>query len=468
MAADLTTTVTDLPDSRVRVEAEVPAGEVERRVQQAAKALGRELRIPGFRKGKVPPPVVVRRLGREAVLDEAIRGSLMRWYAEAIDAAGIVPIGDPALDIGDLPAEGQPLTFTVEIGVRPPAKLGAYTGLEVGRREPEVGDEAVEAEIGALQERLARLETADGAAATGDFLVLDYVGTRDGEPVEGAEGRDQLAELGAGRLLPGMDEALVGVAAGETREIDVTMPDDHPEEHVRGAQMRFTVTAKEVKRRDLPELDDDFATEAAGLDTMDELRADIRERLEEAENQRIEAEFREAAVDAAAANATIDIPEALVDARAQELWEQMAHSLAHQGIAKEAYLQISGRTEDELVAEARPDAEQGLRREATLAAVVEAEGIEVSEEELLEAVAPTAEREGADPADLLQRVRDRGREDALRADLATRKAIDLIAESATAIPAERAEARDKLWTPEKGEEGAAGGESGGKLWTPGD
>ncbi len=465
MAAELKTTVTELPESRVRVEAEVPPEEVERRVQQAAKALGRELRIPGFRKGKVPPPVVVRRLGREAVLDEAVRGSLTRWYVDAIDAAGVAPVGDPTLDIGELPAEGEPLTFTVEIGVRPTATLGEYTGLEVGRREAAVPDEAVDAEIEGLRERLARLETAEGAAAMGDFLVLDYAGTRDGEPVEGAEGRDQLAELGAGRLLPGMDEQLVGIEAGGTREIDVTMPEDHPEEHVRGAEMRFTVTAKEVKRRDLPELDDDFATEAAGLDSMDELRAEIRERLEEAETRRIESEFREAAVDAAAANATIEVPEALVEARAAELWDQLAHNLSHQGISKEAYLQISGRSEEEMLAEARPDAEQGLRREATLAAVVAAEGIEVTEEDMLEALAPAAEREGAPADELLARLRERGREDALRDDLATRKAIDLIADAATPIPAEQAEAREKLWTPEKGEPEGAGG---GKLWTPGD
>jgi trigger factor len=465
MAAELKTTVTELPESRVRVEAEVPAEEVERRVQQAAKALGRELRIPGFRKGKVPPPVVVRRLGRDAVLDEAVRGSLSRWYVDAIDAADVVPVGDPTLDIGDLPAEGEPLTFTVEIGVRPTAVLGEYKGLEVGRREAQVADDAIDGEIEGLRERLARLETAEGPAAMGDFLVLDYVGTRDGEPVEGAEGRDQLAELGAGRLLPGMDEQLVGITAGETHEIDVTMPDDHPEEEVRGAELRFTVTAKEVKRRDLPELDDDFATEAAGLDSIDELRAEIRGRLEEAESRQIEAEFREAAVDAAAARATIEVPEALVQARAAELWDQLAHSLSHQGISKEAYLQISGRTEAEMLAEARPDAEEGLRREATLAAVVAAEGVEVTEADVLEALAPAAEREGAEAAELLGRLRERGREDALRSDLATRKAIDVIAEAATPIPAEQAEAREKLWTPEKDEPESA---AGGKLWTPGD
>src|SRR2546421_5280691 len=156
--ATVKTNVTELPESRVRVEAEVPAAEVERRIEQTARTLGRQLKIPGFRKGKVPPPVVVRRVGRETVLDETVRGSLGSWYVDAIDAAGIEPVGDPDLDLGDLPREGQPLTFSIEIGVRPKATLGDYKGLEVGRREPSVPDEAVDQQVEGLRERLGRLE----------------------------------------------------------------------------------------------------------------------------------------------------------------------------------------------------------------------------------------------------------------------------------------------------------------------
>jgi trigger factor len=171
------TSVTELPDSRVRVDAEVPAEEVERRLEQTARALGRQLKIPGFRKGKVPPPVVVNRVGREAVLDETVRGALGGWYVDAIDAAGIAPVGDPRLDLQELPAEGQPLTFSIEIGVRPQATLGSYKGLEVGRREPDVDEEAVGRELEGLRERLARLETAEGEAARqGDFVVVDVTG----------------------------------------------------------------------------------------------------------------------------------------------------------------------------------------------------------------------------------------------------------------------------------------------------
>src|SRR5690242_18851946 len=173
------TSVTELPESRVRVEAEVPAEEVERRVQQAARKLGGQMRIPGFRKGKVPPPVVIGRLGREAVLDEALRSSLGGWYADAIDGAGIAPIGEPDLNVGELPAEGQPLAFSIEIGVLPRAKLGTYRGLEVGRREPQVDESAVDAELERLRESVATLETVDRPAEKADHVVIDYLGRVD-------------------------------------------------------------------------------------------------------------------------------------------------------------------------------------------------------------------------------------------------------------------------------------------------
>jgi trigger factor len=436
------TTVTELPESRVRVEAEVPPAELEKRLNQTAQSLGSELRIPGFRKGKVPPPVVIRRIGREAVLEETIRSSLGRWYIAAVDDAGIAPVGDPKLDIGDPPAEGEPLTFSIEIGVRPKAELGEYKGVEVGRREPEVEDAAIDAEVDALRERLARLDTVEEAAENGDFVVMDYLGSIDGTPFEGGEGRDQLVELGSGRLIPGFEEQLTGATAGEERKVELAFPPDYPAEPLAGKDAVFEVTVKEVKRKHLPELDDDFAVEAAGFDSLDELRDDIRKRLEEGETRQIDTEFRQAALDAAVAEAKVDVPGQLVADRAREVFEQTMHSLSHQGITKEAYLRIAQKEEDELVEEAKPDAEQSLRREAVLNAIVAAEGIEVSDDEVLEALGPDAERSGTKPKKLLDRLRSEGRLDSVKEDLAARKALDLVAENAKAIPAEKAPAGD--------------------------
>jgi trigger factor len=460
-APPISTSVTELPESRVRVEAQVPPEEVEKRVEQAARALGRSMRVPGFRAGKAPAPVVIKRVGREAVLDEAVRDSIAAWYTAAIDAAAIVPVGEPRLDMEELPGHGQPLKFSIEIGVRPEASLGEYKGLEVGKREPGISDEEVDAEVERLRERSGRLETVERAAAEGDFVVIDYVGTLDGTEFAGGEGRDQMVELGSGRLVPGFEEQLIGAAAGDERTVKVTFPDDYGAPELAGNEAEFAVSVKEVKAKELPPLDDDLATEA-GFDTLDELRDDIRERLSEGEERRIEAEFRETVLDAVVAGATIDVPDALVEARAHELWEQMLHSLSHQGISKEMYLQISGRSEEDIVGEGKADAERQLKREAVLAAVVAAESIEPSEEEVLEALEEAAPSERTSAKKLLERMKSAGRLDVFKAELAQRKALDLLAESATPITVEQAQARDKLWTPGKDAE-----ERSSQLWTPG-
>ena len=429
----VTTTVTELPESRVRVEAEVPAAEVTKRVEQAARSLARSMRVPGFRPGKAPAPVVIKRIGREAVLDEAVRESIGGWYSAAIDDAKVVPVGEPDLDLSALPGEGEPLKFAIEIGVRPPAKLGDYKGLEVPRRDAEASDEAVGEEIERLRERSAKLETVDRPAGRGDFVVMDFAGSVDGTPFAGGEGRDQMVELGSGRLVPGFEEQLEGAGAGEDRTVKVTFPEEYQAAELAGQEAEFAVTVKEVKAKDLPELDDELAEEA-GFDTLDELREDIRTRIAETEGSRIEAEFREAALDAAVANATVEVPDALVEARSRELWDQMLHSLSHQGITKEVYLQISGREEEDMIEQGKEDAAQALRREAVLAAIIEAEGIEPSEDEVLEAVGQAAE--GGSPKKLLERLKSAGRLDALKEDLAQRKALDLVTDSAKPVAAE--------------------------------
>ena len=450
MPADVSTTVTELPESRVRVEAEVPAAEVEKRVAQAAKQLGRNLRVPGFRTGKVPPPVIIQRVGRDAVLDEAVRESIAGWYSAAIDRADVVPVGEPELKLADLPGEGEPLRFSIEIGVRPEAKLGEYEGLEVGRREPTVDDEAIQAEVDALRERSAKLETTDGAAAEGDFVVMDFLGTLGGEPFPGGEGRDQMVELGSGRLVPGFEDQLTGASAGEEKTVTIEFPDDYGAAELAGKQAEFAVTVKEVKAKELPELDEDFAAEA-GFDTLDELREDIRERLAEAQEREIEGEFREAALDAAVAAATVEVPEPLIEARAKEMWDEMAHTLSHQGISREAFLQYANKTEEELTAENREPAERDLRREAVLAAVVEAEGIEASDDDVLESLERAAAAEGGSPKKLLERLRSSGRLDTLKADIAQRKAIEHIADSAKPVKIEQSTseraAASGIWTP---------------------
>jgi trigger factor len=473
------TTVTELADSRVRLQVEVPPEELEGRLARKAQQLGRELKLPGFRRGKVPAPLVIQRIGREVVLEEAVRDTLSSWYADAIQSSGIVPVGDPQVDLGELPAQGQALEFAIEIGVLPRAELGDYLGLEVARHEPQVREEQIEQEIEAMRERLARLETAERPAAPGDFVVVDYVGSLAGEdaseadskwePFEGGEGRDQLIELGGGNLIPGFEQGLLGASAGETRTIEVPFPSDYANEELAGRKGSFEVTVKEVKLKQLPALDDDFAVDA-GFDDLQELREDIGRRLLEVEEERIESEFRQAALDAVVSRARVAVTPELVKARAQEMWERLLHSLSHRGISRDAYMRVLGRPEEEILADMGSDAEQALRREAVLTAVVEMERIEPPEQELLDALTPVAEREGVEPQKLLDDLRRRGRLEEVREDLAVRDAIELIASRAVPIPAAQARAREQLWTPEKAAEAdtEAATAASGRLWTPAD
>jgi trigger factor len=450
MPAAVKTNITELPDSRVRVDVEVPTEALERELNSAAAELGREMRVPGFRSGKVPAEVVLRQVGREAVLDEAVRRGLPAWYEEALADAGIQTVGDPKVDLSDLPEKGSPLAFTIEVGVVPPAQLGEYRGIEVGRREPKVDDQEVQAELERLRESHASLETVDRAAGEGDFVVMDYVGSVDGEQFEGGEGRGQVVELGSGRLIPGFEDQLKGASAGEERTVELTFPDDYPAERLAGQDASFAVEVKEVKEKRLPELDDDFAVEAGGFDSLDELRAEIESRIAQAEERAIEAEFREAAVDAVVAQAKIEVPKELVHSKAHEMWHRTARRLAAQGVNPEQYLTMTGKSEEELVVESEPEAETALKREAVLAAVVEAEGIEVSDEEIEQALRASAPPDASDKQlkRLLKRARSQGADEALREDIAMRKAVDLVVENAKPIEAERAAAREKLWTPE--------------------
>ena len=454
--------VTELSDSRVRVDVDVPVADVERGVQRAARALAREMRMPGFRKGKAPPSLVIQRLGFGTVFEEAMRESLPDWYEGALLSSGVRPVGDPSIKITATPeAEGEPLSFSFEIGVRPKATLGEYRGLEVGRAEPEAPDEIVEREVERIREGFAKLEPVDRPAASGDVLLIDFEGLVDGRAFEGGKASDYLLELGSDQLIEGFEDQLVGAAAGDAREVKVSFPDDYRAEELAGKDAVFAVDVKEVREKVLPELDDDFASEASEFDTLEELREDIRKRLAEVVDQRIEQDFRVAAVDAAADKATVSVPDELVLAAATERWERAERQLAARGMSPDAYLQMQGKTRDEVIAESKEDAERELKREAVLAAIADAEEIEATEEEMVEALAHTAEHERTTPEKLLKRLRENGRDAMVREDIRIRKAIDLVAESAKPIPLEQAEAREKIWTPEKEREEA------GALWTPG-
>jgi trigger factor len=469
------TTLKELPDSRVEVEAEVEAKDVERAANRTARAMARELRLPGFRKGKAPPNLVIQRMGFPAVLSEAIRDALPEWYEAALLDAGVTPIGDPDIDLVATPeAEGEPLSFKFVVGVRPVAQLGEYKGLEVGKEDKEVDEEVIDTEVDRVREGFARLEPVERASKEGDAVLIDFEGFVDGEPFQGGVADDYLLTLGSGQLIDNFEDQLTAANPGDEVEVEVTFPDDYQEEKLAGEDAVFKVKVKEVREKILPELDDDFASDATEFETLEELRGDIREKVGSALNSRSEEDFRIAAVDAAVDNATVDIPDEIVVARATERWERMERQLAQQGMDPNMFLQMQGKTRDELIAESKPDAEKELKREAVVTAIAEAEKLQVSDEEMVEALEHSAEHERTTPEKLLERLRENGRDAVIREDLLARKAIELVADQAKPIAlaeAEdrkgKAEAKEKLLAPEGAEEGDDD-KPAGKLWTPGD
>jgi trigger factor len=444
----LKTTVTELDNSRARVEVDVSAEDVGIQIQRAARGLAREMRLPGFRKGKAPPSLVVQRLGFASVFEQALQDALPDWYQQAVFESGVVPVGDPEVEVTSAPStEGEPLEFKFEVGVRPVAELGEYLGLEVQKPGSDVPGEAIDQEVERLREGMASLDAVERPAENGDHVLVDFVGSLDGVEFEGGSAADHMIEIGSGQLIDDFEEQIIGSSAGDEVEVKVTFPEEYGAAELAGQDAEFAVTVKEVREKQLPDLDDDFAVEASEFDTLEELRSDIAGKLAESAEERIEQEFRVAAVDVAVENATVEIPEEIVKARAMERWERVERQMAGQGMNPDTYLQMQGKTRDEIVEESLPDAEQEIRREAVLVAIGEAEGIEVSDEEMESELEHMASHERTTAAKLLERLRRDGRGEMIAADIRVRKAIDRIAETATPVEMADEDTKEKLWTP---------------------
>lgn len=458
----LTTEVTQLDGDRVRLDVAVPEDEVRRQMDRTIRRIGRDVRVPGFRPGKVPPQVVLQRLGRESVIQEMLKSSIGGWYAEAVSETGVRPIEDPELDLDDVPEDGG-LSFTATVQTQPVPSLGEYKGLEVGKAEPSVQDGLLDEELEHLREHAAKLEASDEPAAVGDFLVIDFDGAIDGRRIAGASARDHLVELGAGRLLAEFESALLGASAGDTTSIAVDYGADDGRAELRGRTVDYEVEVKAVQRKALPPLDDDLAIQVSEFDTLEELTADVQRRLEEAAERQVEDLFRGMVIDAATEAARVDIPDRMIQDRVQSIARSAAERL--RGRSLEDTLRSQGKDLASWMKEIEPEAEMAIKRELVVEAIADAEGIEVSDEDVLARIRETAEAEDRDADELIAEVRKEGAMERVRQDMRLGRAIDLLIEATTAIPMEQAEARKRLWTPEaERREQAAGA---GKLWTPG-
>lgn len=431
MAID--TELTTLPEDRVQLDVSVSKDEVANAVDRTLKQLGQSVRIPGFRPGKVPPAVVMQRLGRDTVVQEMLRNSMDGWYQSAVLDSGVHPIDDPELDMDGPIEDDADLKFRATVQTRPKATLGTYKGLDVGRDDVEVPEGQAEAELERLRERAARLTPVERAAKEGDFVVISFDGHIGSNQVAAASARDYMVELGAGRLMPDFDTALVGMSAGDSTKLSVDYDHDDNRPELAGATVDYTLTLGQVQEKQLPELGDEFAAEVSEFDTLDELRADIDAKLTERAQAVVDEAFRRRAIDAAVAEATVDVPEVMTNRRIGTILNQTAGQLPR-GVSFEQYLQATGRTLDETVEALRPDAEMALRRELVVEAIAEAEGIDVTDDDVEGQIRDDAQQMGRDADELVAEVRDNNAFDGLREDLRMRRAVDVLVSSANPVP----------------------------------
>jgi trigger factor len=444
------TAVESLGENRVRLTVDVSPDQVRHAVDHAMSDLSESVKIPGFRKGKIPKPVLVSRLGKERIYAEAVDSHIGGWFWNAASRTRVRPVSDPQyeFELPDTADEAWRFTATVEVQELP--EIVDWTTLEVPRAEVELPQETVDAEIEALRESVAELAPAgDRPARPGDTLVVDLVDS-DGEAQP-----DTVVELGSGRLSPELESALVGASAGETKQISFPQAD--------GTSSTVDVTVREVQEKVLPELDDDLARAASEFDSLAELRASIESTLREQLDAEIDAAFRISAADELVRASQVQPALPLVRTRAADLLTGFARSLERRGISLDTYLAASGGTAQELERQMVLEAAVSVARELALEALAEKAGIEVSDEDVKEYIREQAEASGEDDAEsVIADVWAHGQQESIREDLRLRAALDRLVADVKPIAPELAEARDKLWTPDKEK---AEGET--KLWTPG-
>jgi trigger factor len=438
----------ELGGDTVRLTVDVPAHDVHHAVDHATSDLASSVKIPGFRAGKVPTPVLVQRLGKERIYAEAVESHISGWFWNAAAKTRIRPVAQPEYEY-ELPTEDDATwQFKATVPVQPKVDVVDWTGLEVGRPEAEVPEELVAQELEALRESVAELVPAeDRPAQEGDTLVVDIV-----SPAGEAQ-RDTVVELGAGRLVDEVEAALVGASVGETKAVPYELADD--------STASVEITVKEIKGKVLPELGDELARSASEFDTIDELRADIERRLREHIEAEIEDAFRANAVDALVTASKVAPAGPLVESRTRELLTGFIRSLERRGIAPETYLQLTGRTAEELTASMQLEAALSVARELALEAVADKLGLEVSDDEVKALVREQAEAAGEDADNVIEDLWNHGRHEDLREDLRLRAALDRVAAEVKPIPIEQAQAREAIWTPDKEKP-----ETETKLWTP--
>ncbi|HTE71988.1 MAG TPA: trigger factor [Actinomycetes bacterium] len=421
MKSDLET----LNPTRVKLTVEVPFEELKPSLDAAYRKIGGQVSIPGFRKGKVPPRVIDQRFGRAVVLEEAVNEALPELYGRAVEENDVQVLGQPEVDVTEL-EDGQHLTFTAEVDVRPQFDLPDYEGLEVTVDDAEVTDAEVEEQVDGLRERFATLTGVDRAAADGDFVSMDLAATVDGQAVEELTAKGLSYQVGSGSLLDGLDEAVTGLSVGESKNFPTTLVGgDHA-----GQEATVTVELKSVKERELPELDDDFAQTASEFDSLDELRDDVRKRVGEMKAVQQGVQARDKVLEALLANVDIPLPEGVIKAEIDSRNHNMAHQLEAAGMSRDDFLTAEGQTAEEFDADIEKRTREAMTAQFVLDKVVEKEQLSVNEQELTEHIVRSASRYGMGPDQFAQQIVSAGQVPVLVSEVVRGKALALVLEKA--------------------------------------
>lgn len=419
----------------VALEVTVNAEEVEEALAESYKRVVKKVNIPGFRKGHVPRSILEKQFGKEVLYEDAIDIILPKGYLKALEEYQLEPIDQPKLEVKEAFEAGKPFTFKATVEVLPEVKLGQYKGLKIEKPKVEIKDEQVAERLASLQERHAELVLSDKKnLEKGDFAVIDFEGYLDGQPFSGGAAQAYSLEIGSGSFIPGFEEQLIGMEIGTDKNIKVTFPNDYPREDLAGKEVTFKVSLKEIKVKEIPAADDEFAKSVGNFETIDDLKADLREKMLEWAKQESEASFTQAAINQAVENAEFETPETLVKREMEDLLHRFEHNLAYQGLTLDKYLAYVKKSREEVLEDFRPEALKRVKTDLVLSNIARAENLEVTEEELNEKLQELAERyQQKNSAKLRETLESKGQLDSIRQAILLEKASDFIKENTIAV-----------------------------------
>lgn len=408
-----------------------PAAEVNAGYKKAVQKIADQANIPGFRKGKAPRPIIEMHYGKEAVKQEAFEIVANKAYSEALDQEKLIPVSDPKVEESTF-EEGKDMELTIKVTLKPEPELGEYKGLHVDKKEVEVTDEQVDAQIKDMMGRDAKMVVAEEGAVIekGDFAIIDFAGTVDGEPFSGGEGKGYPLEVGSNSFIPGFEDQLVGLSKGDSTDVEVTFPEDYFVKDLAGKEAIFKVNIQDVKRKELPELNDEYVASKTDFKTVEELRANYKERMQKAAEANAKAEYEHELIDLAVANAKFSVPEIMIEDKISQMVDEMKMSLESRKMSLDMYMQYTGLDMAKIRENQRPVAEENVKTDLVLDAIAKAEDIQVDMADVDAEIAAISAQHGASPEEVKKIIKGNGTMGLLLANILRRKAAHVVIDSA--------------------------------------